>query len=123
MLVASNSVLAEQSLLEGIAKQTVQDKAAEVAPSAIEKGGAANQTLDKAKALKGAAEMAPDTRQDQAKEVVKEKATAAVPEEIKKTGETTENLKSKVDSAPKSTKEIKNKAKQKTAEKALELVH
>jgi hypothetical protein len=130
MLVASTSVLAGQSLLEGVAKQVVQDKATEVAPNAIEKAGAANQTLDKAKALKGAAEKAPDTLQDQATEAVKEKAKKAMPEEAKKAGETlktgkdtAENLKGQADSAPKSTKAIKNKAKGKAAEKAFDLVH
>jgi hypothetical protein len=119
MLVATGSALAEKSLLEGVAKQAVENKAAEVAPDAIEKVDTANQTLNKAKALKGSAEMAPDTLQDQAKD----KAAGAVPAEAKKTGETVGHLKSKVDTEPKSTKAIKSKAKEKTAEKALELVH
>jgi hypothetical protein len=119
MLVATGSALAEQSLLEGVAKQAVDNKAAEVSPGAIEKVDTANQTLNKAKALKGGAEMAPDTLQDQAKD----KAAAAVPAEVKEAGKTTEHLKGKVDTVPKSTKAIKNKAKEQTPEKALELVH
>jgi hypothetical protein len=88
MLVASTAVLAEQSLLEGAAKQAVQDKAAVVAPDAVKNIKATNQALDKAKSLKGATELAPDALQDQAKKVVKEKASAAVPAEVKKAGET-----------------------------------
>ncbi len=128
MLVATTAVLAEQSLLEGLAKQAVQDKAAVVAPDAVKNIEATNQALDKAKSLKGATELAPDALQDQAKEVVKEKASAAVPAEVKKAGETVksgkesaENLKGKVDAAPKSTKALKSKAKHKAIEKALEL--
>jgi hypothetical protein len=119
ILVATGSALAEKSLLEGVAKQAVENKAAEVAPDAIEKVDTANQTLNKAKALKGATEMAPDELQDQAKD----KAAAVVPAEAKKTGETVGHLKGKVDTEPKSTKVIKSKAKDKAAEKALELVH
>ncbi len=121
MLVASSAVLAEQSLVEGIAKQAVQDKATEVAPDAVKNIEATNQ-------LKGAAEIAPDALQDQAKEVVKEKASAAVPAEVKKAAETVksgkesaEHLKGKVGAAPKSTKALKSKAKHKAIEKALEL--
>jgi hypothetical protein len=123
MLVATGSVLAEQSLLESVAKQAVENKAAEVAPGTIEKVGAANQTLNKAKALKGAAEIAPNALQVQAKDVVKEKAAAVVPAEVKQAGEATEHLKGKVNSVPKPTTAIKNKAKEQVAEKALELVH
>lgn len=128
MLVASSSVLAEQSLVEGIAKQAVTDKATEVAPVAVEKATAASSVLDKAKALKEGAVIAPDVLQDQAKEAVKEKVTEAVPAEVKKAGETmktgkeaAENLKGKVGEAPKSTKALKGKAKHKVVEKALEL--
>ncbi len=128
MLVASTAVLAEQSLLEGIAKQAVQDKATEVAPDAVKNIEATNEALDKAKSLKQATEIAPDALQDQAKDVVKEKASAAIPEEVKKAGETVktgkesaENLKGKVEAAPKSTKALKSKAKHKDIEKALEL--
>jgi hypothetical protein len=104
MLVASGAVLAEQSLVEGVAKQAVTDKATEVAP------------------------VATDALQDQAKEVVKEKATEVVPAEAEKAGEAvktgkeaTKNLKGKVEDAPKSTKALKGKAKHKVVEKALEL--
>lgn len=130
MLVASSSVLAEQSLVEGVAKPAVKDKATEVAPQAAEKVEAASPTLDKAKSLKEGAELAPDALQDQAKEAVKEKATEAVPVEAKKAGEAVKtgkeaagNMKENVDSAPKSTKAVKSKAQHKAAEKALELMH
>jgi hypothetical protein len=49
ILVASSSVVAEQGLLEGVAKQAAKDKATEVAPNAVEKAGRLNQTLDKLK--------------------------------------------------------------------------
>jgi hypothetical protein len=94
MLVASGAVLAEQSLVEGVAKQAVTDKATEVAPAAT------------------------DALQDQAKEVVKEKATEVVPAEVKKAGET---VKTGKEAAPKSTKALKSKAQHKAVEKALEL--
>jgi hypothetical protein len=130
MLVASTAVLAEQSLLEGVAKQAVQDKATEVAPDAVKNIEATNQALDKAKSLKGAAENAPGALQEQAKEVVKEKASAALPAEVKKAGETVktgkesaENLKGKVEAAPKSTKALKSKAKGAATDKALNLLH
>jgi hypothetical protein len=128
MLVASSSVLAEQSLVEGIAKQAITDKATEVAPVAVEKAAAASSTLDKAKTLKEGVESAPAAAQMQATEAVKEKATEAVPAEAKKAGETVktgkeaaENLKGKVGEAPKSTKALKGKVKHKIVEKALEL--
>ncbi len=130
MLVASTAVLAEQSLLEGVAKQAVQDKAAVVAPDAVKNIEATNQALDKAKSLKGATELAPDALQDQAKDVVKEKASAAVPAEVKKAGEavksgkeSVENLKGKFEAAPKSTKALKSKVKGTATDKALNLLH
>ncbi|MFI3187887.1 MAG: hypothetical protein QX198_18075 [Methylococcaceae bacterium] len=130
MLVASSSALAEQSLLEDVAKQAVTDKVSEVAPGAIEKVNEAKSTLNQAKSLKDAAEISPETLQEQAKEAVKQKVTAAVPEEAKKAGETlktgkesAENLKEKIKEAPKATKTLKSKAKEKAAEKALKLIH
>ena len=130
ILVASSAVLAEQNSLEAVTKQAAKGKATEVTPNAVEKVEATNQTLDKAKTLKEGAEIAPDALQDQPKEAVKEKATEVAPKEAEKsvetlkTGkETSENLKGKVGDVPKSTKSIKNKAKGKAAEKALELPH
>ena len=129
-LFVSSSVLAEQSLLEGVAKQAAKDTATAVAPNAVEKVEAANQTLKNAKSLKEGAENAPDALKEQSKEMVKEavkqKVEQATPEETKKavealkTGkETVKNLKGTVESASKTTKAIKSKAKEKAAEKAL----
>ena len=109
MLVATHPVLAEQTLLEGVAKQVVKDTVKEAVPVEVKKAAeTATQTLDKAKA-------APAALQEVAKE--------AVPVEVKKAAETvktdkvaTENLKAKAEHAPKA---IKSKVKQKTTEKAL----
>jgi len=126
-LLASSSVFAEQGLLEGVAKQAAKDNATAVAPKAVEKVDAANQTLENAKSLKEGAENAPGAAKETADEAVKQKINQATPEETKKGvetlkagKETTESLKGKVDSAPKSTKAIKSKAKAKSTEKALD---
>ena len=142
MLVATHPVLAEQTLLEGVAKQVVKDTVKEAVPVEVKKAAeTATQTLDKAKAapaahqevakeavpveVKKAAETATQTL-DKAKAApaaLQEVAKEAVPVEVKKAAETvktdkvaTENLKAKAEHAPKA---IKSKVKQKTTEKAL----
>jgi len=132
-LLVSGPVLAEQSLLKDVAKQAAKDTATAVAPDAVEKAGAVNQTLGNAIKLKEGVENAPDAVKEQLKETVKEsvkqKIDQATPEQTKKAAETlkagkeaVKNMKEKVDTAPKSTKAIKSKAKQKAAEKALDLL-
>jgi outer membrane biosynthesis protein TonB len=129
ILVASGSVLAEQSLLEGAAKQAITDTATNAAPTAVKSLDTANQTLENAKNLSKDVEKAPAALQDQAKKTAQESAKktldAATPEAAKKSVEavktgtkTAENLKAKVDKAPKSTKAVSKK----TAEKALNLL-
>jgi hypothetical protein len=122
-LLVSSSVFAEQGLLEGVAKQAAKDTAKAVAPKAVEKVEAANQTLENAKSLKEGVENASGP----AKEAVKQKINQATTEETKKVVETlktgkgtAENLKVGVDSAPKSAKALKSKAKAKAAEKVLD---
>lgn len=126
LLFVSGSVLAEQSLLEGVAKQAAKDTATAVAPSEVEKAKAASQVLENAKKLKESVENAPDALKEQAKETAKEsvkkKIDQATPEEIQKASEAVKGLKEKVGNAPKSTQAIKSKAKQKAAEKALDLL-
>ena len=129
ILVASSSVLAEQSLLEGAAKQVITDTATNVAPTAVKNLDTANKTLENAKNLSKEAEKAPVTLQDQAKKTAQDSAKkaldAATPEAAKKSVEavktgtkTAKNLQEKVDKAPKSTKAISKKS----AEKALNLL-
>lgn len=129
LLLVSGSVLAEQSLLKEVAKQAAKDTATAVAPDAVEKAGAVNQTLGNAIKLKEGVENAPDAVKEQLKETVKEsvkqKIDQATPEQTKKAVETLKSakeLKEKVRSAPKSTKALKSKAKEKAAEKALDLL-
>lgn len=123
-LLVSSSVFAEQSLLEGVAKQSAKDSAAAVAPDAVKKVESANQTLENANSLKKGAENAPDAVKDQLKETLKEsvekKVDQATPEETKKAVEVLKSGKEKVESAPNSTQAIKNKLKAKAAEKALD---
>lgn len=127
ILLISGSVLAEQTLLEDAAKQTAKDTATALAPDAAEKARIAKQTLEDAKKLKEGMENAPDALKNQVKEavkesVVKQKINEAIPEKTKKVIETLKTGKEKVDNAPKSTKAIKNKAKEKAVEKALDLL-
>lgn len=129
LLLVSGSVLAEQSLLKEVAKQAAKDTATAVAPDAVEKAGAVNQTLENAVKLKEGVENAPDAVKEQLKETVKDsvkqKIDQATPEQTKKAVETlksAKDLKEKVGRGPKSTKALKSKAKEKAAEKALDLL-
>lgn len=137
LLFVASTAFAEQSLLESAAKQTAKDAVTTAAPDAVKGAAAAGQVVEDAKTIKGSVGKAPevlkDQAQDAAKEAVKEKAEQAVPGEVKqgvetlKTGnEAATQLKEKVDAAPKSAdqagKVVKDKAKQKAAEKALDLL-
>jgi|APLak6261669570_1056073.scaffolds.fasta_scaffold05076_2 hypothetical protein len=137
LLFASGAVLAEQSVLEAAGKQAVKDAATTAAPGVVKGAETANQTLENAKGVKEAVTNAPEAVKEQAQEKVKaaaeEKIKQATPEELKqgaetlKAGkETAKELKGKVDAAPKSSgeavKAVKGKAKQKAAEKALDLL-
>ena len=126
ILFASSSVLAETSLLEGVAKEVAKDTATAVAPDTVEKLDAANQTLKNASKLKESVEQAPDALIKNQEEQAKETVNKAVPNEVTKAAETVKsgtktvkNLQKKVTKASKSTKTIKGKAE----EKALEMLH
>jgi hypothetical protein len=138
LLFAASTAFAEQNLLESAAKQTAKDAATNAVPATVkDHATAAGQAVEDAKTVKESVGKAPevlkDQAQDTAKEAVKQKAEQAVPGEVKqgvetlKTGkETAAQLKDKVDAAPKTTgeatKTVKAKAKQKAAEKALDLL-
>jgi len=136
LLMASSSVwAADTSLLESAGKQTVKNAATAAAPKeAVEGVEAAGQTLEKAKDIKGAVEAAPAAAQEQAvgtvKGVVADKVEAATPAEVKKGTETlkkgkktAKKLKAKVPiSTTEATKAVEGEAKEKAAEKALDLV-
>jgi len=130
LMLTSGSVFAESTLLENAAKQTAKESVKAAAPEVVEKVESANQTLQDAKQLKQGVENAPEAAKQQAVEAAKEKVEAATPKEAKQAVETVKSgkeaakeLKGKVDAVPKSTKAVKQKAKQKAAEKALDLLH
>lgn len=125
LLLASGSALAETDLLEKAAKQTA--KAA--APGAAKTVESANQALENAKSVGNVPEAAKKQAEEAVKRSVDQQIEAATPKEAKQAVETVnsgreaaKNLKDKVDAVPKSTKALKQKAKQKAAEKALDLL-
>jgi hypothetical protein len=137
LLLASGSALAGQSLLEGATKQLAKDAATSAAPDAVKGAETAKQNLEGAKTLKETATNAPEAvkqqAQEGAQEAVKQKLEESTPEPAKqgletlKSGkEATEELKSKIDTAPKSASEatdaVKGKAKQTATDKALDLL-
>ena len=137
LLLATGSALAGQSLLEGATKQLAKDAATSAAPDAVKGAETAKQNLEGAKTVKETATNAPEAvkqqAQEGAKEAAEQKVEEATPEEAKqgldtiKSGkEATEELKSKVDTAPKSTSEatdaVKGKAQEKAVDKALDLL-
>jgi len=127
---------AVKSQAEGAVKEAVKakvDTATSVVPKeAVGDVDATGQTLEKAKDIKGAVGTAPAAAQDQAetavKEAVKAKVDEATPAEVKKATEAVKKGKklAKKLKVPKSTGEatqaIEGQAKEKAAEKALELV-
>jgi len=137
LLIASGAVMAEQSLLEGVAKQAAKNTAAAVAPDAVAGAETADQALKDAKQVKDAVQNAPVAAKDQAQKALEETAKQATPEPVKqgteavKSGkETVKKLEGEVKALPKSSsqevKKLKHKstakAKQKGTEKALELL-
>jgi len=136
LLMASSSVwAADTSLLESAGKQTVKNAATAAAPKeAVEGVEAAGQTLEKAKDIKGAVETAPAAAQEQAVDTVKgavsDKVEAATPAEVKqgtegvkKAKKTAKKSKAKMPiSTTEATKAVESEAKEKAAEKALDLV-
>lgn len=137
LLMISSAVMAEQSLLEGVAKQTAKNTAAVVAPGAVERAEAANQALKDAQQMKDTVKNVPESVKNQAPETLKttaeQKLEEATPEQLKqgatavKSGaETAKQVKAQAKNLPESSKQavksMKHKAKKKTAEKALELL-
>lgn len=133
MLLISAGASAEQSLLQEAGKQEAQAAVTTAAPEAVKNVDAASQTVEQAKELKQSVENAPAAVKDQVKDAAKQKLEQATPEQIKQGKEalesgkeTVKQLKGKVDAAPKSTgeavKAAKGKAKQKAAEKALDML-
>lgn len=142
LFIVSTVVLAEQSLLEGVAKQAAKDTAAAVAPGAVERAEQADQALKDAKQIKENAQKAPDAMKKQAQdtleETAKQKLEQATPEHVKegaqaiKSGaETAKQLKGQAENLPKSSSETvktlkhktKAEAQKKASEKALELLN
>lgn len=135
LLIASGSVLAEESALGNAGKQLLKDTATSAAPKeAVEGVNAAGQTLENAKNLKESVKSAPDAlkgqAQDLATETAKQKLNEAVPEKakqgIKTIESTTESAKQLKGSIPKSTgeatKAIKGKAQEEATKKALDIL-
>ena len=92
ILVASGSVLADESLLEGAAKQAITDTATNAAPTAAKDLDTANQTLKNAKNLSKNVEKAPTALQDKAQKSAKKTIDAATQDAAKKSAEKTLNL-------------------------------
>lgn len=126
LLIASGSVLAGESLLESAAKQTAVQAVNNAAPGAVQTLQTADQAVQNANALKQSVTAAPDAAKEAVKESVNRKIDAAIPAEAKATAETVKTgkkqigkLKNKVVEAPKAVKEG---AKRKATDKALELL-
>lgn len=137
LLLISGSAFAETPVLGGVAKQAATGVATEAAPAVVPGAGTALQAVESAGAAKQAVQAGPGVVKEQAQDAVKgavqEKVEQAVPAEAKQGVETLKagkeaatDLKGKVDAAPKSTGEaaavVKDKAKEKAAGKALDLL-
>lgn len=137
LLLISGSAFAETPTLGGIAKQAATGAVTEAAPAVIPGSGTAIPAVESAGAAKQAVQTAPSVVKDQAQDAVKgavqEKVDQAVPAEAKQGVETLKagkeaatDLKGKVDAAPKTPGEaaavVKDKAKEKAAGKALDLL-
>ena len=127
--LASGSVFAESGLLENAVKQAAKDSVKAAAPEAVQKVESAEQDLLDAKQVRQGVENAPEAAKQQAKEAAKQQIEATTPKETKQAVDTlnsgkeaAKGLTGKVDAKPKSTKVIKQQAKQKAAEKALDLL-
>ncbi len=130
LLLSSTAVMSQTSLLEEAGKQMAKDAAKSAAPEAVRSLESANETVENAKALKGAVESAPETAidetQEAAKDAAQEKLKEAVPGEATQAVDTIKSGKKAIDTPPKSTEEateaVKNKATQKATEKAFDLL-
>ena len=125
LLVVSNAVFADNALLEAAGKQLVKDAATTAAPGAVKSVEAASQVVDAAKGVANAPAAVKTQAADTLKNAAEEKLKQAAPQELKQSAEALKAAKQLKD-APKSTgeavKNVKAKAKQKAAEKAVELL-
>jgi hypothetical protein len=125
LLIASSAVMAENTLLEAAGKQLVKDVATTAVPGAAKTVEATNQAIDAAKGVANAPAAVKTQAADALKNAAEEKLKQAAPQELKQTAEALKTLKQLKD-ATKSTgeavKNVKAKAKQKAAEKAVELL-
>lgn len=127
--MASGATFAE-SLLESAAKQTAVQSINNAAPGAIQTIQATEQSLGNAKTLQQTITTSPEVIKENskaaAKEAIDQKINSVIPEEAKQSVETMKNgkkavgkLKNKVSETPKAVKEG---AKRKATEKALDLL-
>ncbi len=125
LLVVSNAVMADNALLEAAGKQLVKDAATTAVPGAAKTIEATNQAVDAAKGVVNAPAAVKTQATDALKNAAEEKLKQAAPQELKQSAEALKTVKQLKD-APKSTgeavKNVKVKAKQKAAEKAVELL-
>lgn len=109
------------SLLEAAGKQVLRQEAEAVAPGALQNAEAAGQALEAAR------HASPEAVKAAATATAQEKLKAVAPERAQQAVETIQSGKKALKAAPKSTdqavKAAKTKAKQKAAEKVLDLLH
>ncbi|MDO8843868.1 MAG: hypothetical protein Q7U98_01360 [Methylicorpusculum sp.] len=135
LLLASSSAMA--GLFDNAAKQLATDAAKSAAPEAVNKTSQATEALDKAKTLQDSIGSTPEALKEQAAEQTKDAAQQKVeqltPAEAKEGLKTLESgagqaeeLKSQVESLPKSTdaatEAVKEKSKTKALEKTFDLI-
>jgi hypothetical protein len=130
LLMASGTALAGESLLEAAAKQLARDVATSTAPEAAQGAVEAERILQQTQQLKGRVENAPQAVKERtlnaAKETARQQLERATPEQVRQGTETVKRLKGQVENMPQSTEQAaeaaKTRAKQKAAEKVLELL-
>jgi len=118
LLIAAGSTWAGESLLEHAAKQTAVDSVKSAAPAGVQAG----QTVENAKSLTTAPAVAKEQAEQAIKESVNRKIDNAIPAEAKETAATIKAGKESVGKLKNAPKAIKESAKQKAAEKTLELL-
>lgn len=125
LLIASSTVMADNSLLETAGKQLVKDAATTAAPEAVKSVEAANQAVEAAKGVANAPAATKTQATEALKNAAEEKLKQATPQELKQSAEALKAAK-QLKETPKSTgeavKKVKTKAKQKAAEKAVDLL-
>lgn len=122
LLIAAGSTWAGESLLENAAKQTAVESVKTAAPAGVQQIEAAGQTLENAKSLTTAPAAAKAQAQEAVKESVNRKIDSAIPAEAKETAATIKAGKESVGKLKDAPKTIKEGAKQKATEKALDLL-